>query len=98
MKKSYNFQNAYRRLCNICGVLTQTQVAGVMGCSQASVAGFIKREKMPDSWLMKLTLKYNINPRWLLWGDEHKMFLSPTDKDPGNGENGNSVSGSGREG
>lgn len=98
MKKGYNFQNAYRRLCRICGVLTQTQVAGALGCSQASVAGYIKREKMPDSWLVKLTLNYHINPRWVLWGDEYKMFLSPTDEDPGDDKNGNNISRHGGEG
>lgn len=80
--KKYNFRDALGRLQKAFQVLTQAQIAETLGVSKGSVNACIQRETMPDSWLMRLYLKHNLNPRWVLWGDKHKMFLTPTDEAP----------------
>lgn len=81
-KKKYNFREALGRLQKAFQVLTQAQIAETIGVSKGSVNACIQRETVPDSWLMRLYLKHNLNPRWVLWGDKHKMFLTPTDEAP----------------
>ena len=78
--RNYDFRDALGRLQKAFQVLTQAQMAETLGVTQGAVNACIRRETLPGSWLMRLYLKHNLNPRWVLWGDKHKMFLTPTDE------------------
>ncbi len=63
-----SFKEILQRMYEGTHTKTQQQLAKVLGVQQSSVSDAQKRLSIPDSWLITLLLKFNLNPKWILDG------------------------------
>ena len=66
----YNFDKAFTRLFEIVGAKNQTQLASAIGIAQPNISRAKRTKKIPEVWLLRLESKYNIDSKWVLYGDE----------------------------
>lgn len=73
--ESYNaFEDAFERVKKATGLRTQVEVAKLLDIRQSSISDAKRRKSVPDGWLIKLYQLYNLNPNWVLEG-EQPQFL-----------------------
>ncbi len=72
---SFNaFEDAFERIKKATGLRTQVEVAKLLDIRQSSISDAKRRKSVPDGWLIKLYQLYNLNPNWILEG-EQPQFL-----------------------
>jgi len=72
---SFNaFEDAFERIKKATGLRTQVEVAKLLDIRQSSISDAKRRKSVPDGWLIKLYQLYNLNPNWILDG-EQPQFL-----------------------
>lgn len=62
------FAAAYERIQTALGVRTQVELAGRLGIRQSSISDAKRRASIPDTWLTRLVVDYNLSPVWVLRG------------------------------
>ena len=83
-EETYNFGEAFNRMCDIVGIKTQKSLGTVLGISQPSVHYARTRQCIPTTWLLKL-VNLGVNPEWILYGHPHKPYMQATDDVPSSG-------------
>lgn len=75
----YDFKDAYSRILSATGVKSQTELADILDVRQSSISDAMSRSSgIPANWLVTLTEKYALNPRWVKTG-EGVQYLRPAD-------------------
>lgn len=76
------FKDAYRRILEATGAGSQTELADLLDVRQSSISDATSRGNgIPANWLVTLTEKCALNPRWIKTG-EGAQYLRPTDDGP----------------
>ncbi|EFL53054.1 putative phage repressor [Solidesulfovibrio fructosivorans JJ]] len=68
------FDEAFDRIKQATGMRTQVEIAKLLDIRQSSISDAKRRQSIPDSWLIKLYQIYNLNPNWIIDG-EQPQFL-----------------------
>jgi SOS-response transcriptional repressor LexA len=68
------FDEAFDRIKKATGMRTQVEIAKLLDIRQSSISDAKRRQSIPDSWLIKLYQVYNLNPNWLLDGEEPQFL------------------------
>ena len=68
------FDDAFDRIKKATGMRTQVEIAKLLDIRQSSISDAKRRKSVPDSWLIKLYQLYNLNPNWLLEGEEPQFL------------------------
>jgi phage repressor protein C with HTH and peptisase S24 domain len=68
------FDEAFERIKKATGMRTQVEIAKLLDIRQSSISDAKRRQSIPDSWLIKLYQLYNLNPNWLLDGEEPQFL------------------------
>jgi hypothetical protein len=68
------FDEAFERIKQATGMRTQVEIAKLLDIRQSSISDAKRRQSIPDSWLIKLYQIYNLNPNWVIEG-EQPQFL-----------------------
>lgn len=68
------FDEAFDRIKKSTGMRTQVEIAKLLDIRQSSISDAKRRQSIPDSWLIKLYQVYNLNPNWIIDG-EQPQFL-----------------------
>ena len=71
------FDEQLERIKLITGKKTQFELADLLGVKQSSISDAKKRRKIPAGWLVVLMRYKNINPEWILTGNEPIFISSP---------------------
>lgn len=66
--KKIEAKQVYERIKTVTGVATQIQIADILEIRQSSISDAMRREVIPDSWVVRLFNVYGVNPDWLLYG------------------------------
>ena len=77
----HEFDAAYARICEVCGVKTQTEPSAYLGIRQSSISDAKKRMAVPTAWLLAILKWERVNPAWLLTGEGSK-YLVPSSLSP----------------
>lgn len=78
----YDFKDAYTRILAVTGAKSQTELADILDVRQSSISDAMSRNNgIPANWLVTLTEKFALNPRWVKTG-EGAQRLQPTDNSP----------------
>lgn len=78
----YDVADAYNRILSATGFKTQTELAELLEVKQSSISDALsRRSAIPGNWLVTLTEKYALNPRWIKTG-QGEQFLQPADDRP----------------
>ena len=76
-----DFQPAYQRILEATGLRTQTEVADLLGIAQSSISDALRRQSIPDQWLVTLFDTYALNPAWIRSG-KGPHYLTGCDGQP----------------
>ena len=77
----HEFDAAYARICEVCGIKTQTELSAYLGIRQSSISDAKRRMMIPAAWLLTLLTREGVNPAWILTGGGSK-FLVPASLPP----------------
>lgn len=77
----HEFDAAYARICEVCGMKTQTELSAYLGIRQSSISDAKQRMMIPAAWLLTLLTREGVNPAWILTGGGSK-FLVPASLPP----------------
>ena len=77
----HEFDAAYARICEVCGMKTQTELSAYLGIRQSSISDAKRRMMIPAAWLLTLLTREGVNPSWILTGGGSK-FLVPASLPP----------------
>lgn len=79
----HEFDAAYARICEVCGMKTQTDLSAYLGIRQSSISDSDAKRRMmiPAAWLLTLLTREGVNPAWILTGGGSK-FLVPASLPP----------------
>lgn len=78
----YDVTEAYERILSATGARTQTELAELLEVKQSSISDAMSRGGgIPANWLVILTEKLAMNPRWVKTG-EGPQYLQPADTRP----------------
>ena len=77
----HEFDAAYARICEVCGMKTQTELSAYLGIRQSSISDAKRRMMIPAAWLLTLLTREGVNPTWILTGEGSK-FLVPASLPP----------------
>ena len=77
----HEFDAAYARICEVCGMKTQTELSAYLGIRQSSISDAKRRMTVPAAWLLPLLTREGVNPTWILTGGGSK-FLVPASLPP----------------
>ena len=77
----HEFDAAYARICEVCGMKTQTELSAYLGIRQSSISDAKRRVAVPAAWLLTLLTREGVNPTWILTGEGSK-FLVPASLPP----------------
>ena len=77
----HEFDAAYARICEVCGMKTQTELSAYLGIRQSSISDAKRRMMIPAAWLLTLLTREGVNPTWILTGGGSK-FLVPASLPP----------------
>ncbi|MEF2144227.1 MAG: helix-turn-helix transcriptional regulator [Desulfovibrionaceae bacterium] len=62
------FQDFFQRLCETTDIRTQSDLARELGVGRAAVSLSKKKDALPARWILDLSIKYGLDPRWLETG------------------------------
>lgn len=71
----------FDRIAEATGARTQVQLAQVLGIQQSRISDAKRRGALPDSWLITLLGRFNLNPFWIRTG-EGFQYMAPQDAKP----------------
>ncbi len=74
---SDSFKEILDRVWKETDLKNQTELAEMLGIRSASISDAKTRGKFPSDWVVKINLKYGINPAWLLTGEGPIISNSP---------------------
>ncbi|MEA4857080.1 MAG: helix-turn-helix domain-containing protein [Solidesulfovibrio sp.] len=74
------FEEAMERIRNTTGLRTQVQLAACLDIRQSSISDAKRRDNIPDSWLMGLYEKYDLNPVWIKTGQGAVYLMGDPDR------------------
>lgn len=77
----HEFDAAYARICEVCGVKTQTELSAYLGIRQSSISDAGRRSAVPAAWLLTILSRERVNPAWILTG-EGPRYLVPSSLPP----------------
>ncbi len=77
----HEFDAAYARICEVCGVKTQTELSAYLGIRQSSISDAGRRNAVPAAWLLTILSRERVNPAWILTG-EGPRYLVPASLPP----------------
>ena len=77
----HEFDAAYARICEVCGVKTQTELSAYLGIRQSSISDAGRRNAVPAAWLLTILSRERVNPAWTLTG-EGPRYLVPSSLPP----------------
>ena len=77
----HEFDAAYARICEVCGMKTQTELSAYLGIRPSSISDAKRRMMIPAAWLLTLLTREGVNPTWILTGEGSK-FLVPASLPP----------------
>ena len=75
---SDDFRAIYRRILQVTGTNTQTELAALFKVRQSSISDALSRGSLPSGWLVKLVEQHNVHPNWIKSG-EGPQYLVPCD-------------------
>ena len=58
----HEFDAAYARICEVCGMKTQTELSAYLGIRQSSISDAKRRVAVPAAWLLTLLTREGLNP------------------------------------
>ena len=58
----HEFDAAYARICEVCGMKTQTELSAYLGIRQSSISDAKRRVAVPAAWLLTLLTREGVNP------------------------------------
>ncbi|EGW42911.1 hypothetical protein HMPREF0178_00408 [Bilophila sp. 4_1_30] len=73
----HEFDAAYARICEVCGMKTQTELSAYLGIRQSSISDAKRRVAVPAAWLLTLLTREGVNPTWILTGGGSKFLFRP---------------------
>jgi phage repressor protein C with HTH and peptisase S24 domain len=68
------FDDAFDRIKKSTGMRTQVEIAKMLDIRQSSISDAKRRQSIPDSWLIKLYQIYNLNPNWIIDGEDPQFL------------------------
>ena len=71
------FDGQLRRVYQVTGVRTQTELAAWLGVRQTFVADAERRCKIPADWLLSLLRVLSVDPEWVLTGRGGRLLETP---------------------
>nr|WP_294508578.1 helix-turn-helix domain-containing protein [uncultured Bilophila sp.] len=77
----HEFDAAYARICEVCGVKTQMELSAYLGIRQSSISDAGRRSAVPAAWLLTILSRERVNPAWILTG-EGPRYLVPSSLPP----------------
>ncbi len=77
----HEFDAAYARICEVCGMKTQTELSAYLGIRQSSISDAKRRVAVPAAWLLTLLTREGVNPTWILTGNGPR-YLVPSSLPP----------------
>lgn len=77
----HEFDAAYARICEVCGVKTQTELSAYLGIRQSSISDAGRRSAVPAAWLLTILSRERVNPAWILTGNGPR-YLVPSSLPP----------------
>lgn len=58
----HEFDAAYARICEVCGMKMQTELSAYLGIRQSSISDAKRRMMIPAAWLLTLLTREGVNP------------------------------------
>ena len=74
------FEEAMERIRQTTGLRTQVQLAACLNIRQSSISDAKRRDNIPDSWLVGLFEKYDLNPGWIKTGNGAAFLIGDPDR------------------
>lgn len=71
------FDQFLNRVSEATGIISQNDLAKALGVNRSAISQARKKDKIPDSWILKLYRNYGLNPDWLESG-EGRAFIDQT--------------------
>lgn len=68
----------FDRIAEATGARTQVALAEVLEVRQSSISDAMRRKALPDSWLVTLLEKHQLNPVWIKTGFGAKYLVPAT--------------------
>lgn len=59
------FETFSKKVSDAIGLRNQNELSAAIGVNSSSITQARKRDKIPANWILKLCLKYGLNPNWL---------------------------------
>lgn len=79
--KRHEFDAVYARICEVCGMKTQTELSAYLGTRQSSISDAKRHMMISVAWLLTFLTREGVNPTWILTGEGSK-FLVPASLPP----------------
>lgn len=76
-----DFQSIYDRIREATGSRTQSEVATLLGVKQSSISDALRRQSIPDQWLLTLFDTCALNPAWVRSG-KGPRYVTGSDGQP----------------
>ena len=70
------FEAAIQRIMRAVGARTQVELANSIDIRQSSISEAVRRGSIPDTWLLRLVVKYSLNPLWILHGTGSQYLVA----------------------
>jgi hypothetical protein len=80
MNKNFIFSDCWFRIQKSTNIKNLTELADIIGISQPSVSRKKKEKIFPRNWAIIVGYEYNINPEWIMTGEESKRIVDPKSK------------------
>jgi hypothetical protein len=74
------FEETMERIRQTTGLRTQVQLAACLNIRQSSISDAKRRDNIPDSWLVGLYEKYELNPTWIKTGEGAAYLTGDPDR------------------
>ena len=74
------FDDVMERIRKTTGLRTQVQLAACLNIRQSSISDAKRRDNIPDSWLVGLYEKYDLNPTWIKTGEGAAYLIGDPDR------------------
>ena len=65
---------AMQRIAEATGARTQVELANILGIRQSSISDAKRRKSIPDAWLVKLFRSHDLNPDWIVSGQQPQFL------------------------
>ncbi len=69
MEQQHNAEEILERLLSAAGLRRDAQLAALLGVSPQAISQARKKNRVPESWLVRMASRYRLPVDWLLYGD-----------------------------